>query len=81
MRALLEALDARGGKLGKAALAQRLGMPMVRLSGFISAARRILNLDQAAVLSLDEAAAQIDLNRELLEVQFQLRPQLRSQRR
>ena len=73
MRALLEALDARGGKLGKAALAQRLGMPMVRLSGFINAARRILNLDQAAVLSLDEAAAQIDLNRELLEVQFQLR--------
>jgi hypothetical protein len=73
IRGLLEALDARGGKLGKAALAQRLGMPLMRVSGFVNAARRVLNVDQSAVLSLDETAAQVEFNRELLEVQFQLR--------
>lgn len=73
IRRLLESLDARGGKLGKAALAQRLGIPLMSVSGFVNAARRVLNVDQSAVLSLDEVAAQIEFNRELLEVQFQLR--------
>ncbi len=73
MRRLLEALDGRGGKLGKAALAQRLGMPLVRVSGFVNAARRVLNVDQSAVLSLDETSGIVELNRELLGVQFQLR--------
>jgi hypothetical protein len=73
MRRLLEALDGRGGKLSKAALAQRLGLPLVRLSGFVNAARRVLNVDQSAILSLDETNAVVELNRELLEVQFQLK--------
>jgi hypothetical protein len=38
------------GKLSKAALAQRLGMPAMRISGFVNAAKRVLNVDQAAVL-------------------------------
>jgi hypothetical protein len=73
MRRLLEALDCRGGKLSKAALAQRLGLPLVRLSGFVNAARRVLNVDQSGILSLDETNAVVELNRELLEIQFQLR--------
>lgn len=73
MRRLLEALDGRGGKLSKAALAQRLGMPLVRVSGFVNAARRVLNVDQSAVLSLDETSGIVELNCELLGVQFQLR--------
>ena len=73
MRRLLEGLDARGGKLSKAALAQRLGLPLVRVSGFVNAARRVLNVDQSAVVSLDETNAVVDLNRELLDVQFQLK--------
>ena len=73
IRGLLEALDGRGGKLGKAALAQRLGMPLVRISGFVNAARRVLNVDQSLVLTLDETSGQIELNRELLDVQFQLK--------
>jgi hypothetical protein len=72
IRGLLEALDTRGGKLGKTALAQRLGMPLMRVSGFVNAARRVLNLDQSAVLTLNETTAQIEFNRELLDVQFQL---------
>jgi hypothetical protein len=72
VRSLLEALAARGGKLSKAALAQRLGMPAMRISGFVNAARRVLNLDQAAVLVLDETAATVELNRELLGRQFRV---------
>jgi hypothetical protein len=72
VRCLLEALAARGGKLSKAALAQRLGMPAMRISGFVNAAKRVLNVDQAAVLSLDETAATVELNRELLVRQFRV---------
>jgi hypothetical protein len=73
MRSLLEALESRGGKLSKGALAQKLGLPIVRISGLVNAARRVLNVDQSAVLILDEAAGVIELNRELLDVQFQLK--------
>ena len=73
LRGLLEALDTRGGKLGKTALAQRLGLPLMRVSGFVNAARRVLNLDQAAVLTLDEATGQIAFDRPLLDVQFLLK--------
>jgi hypothetical protein len=73
MRRLLQALEDRGGKLGKSALAQKLGLPLIRVSGIVNAARRVLNVDQAPVLSLDESAGLIDLNRELLDVQFQLK--------
>jgi hypothetical protein len=73
LRRFLLALDSRGGKLGKTALAQRLGMPMVRIGGFLSAVRRVLNVDRAAVVSIDEAAGEVELNRGLLDLQFQIR--------
>lgn len=72
MRVLLLALESRGGKLGRAALAQRLGVPEVRLSGLLSAARRLLNVDQAPVLGVDEPSGTVELNRGLLEQQFRL---------
>ena len=58
--------------LSRAALAQRLSMPEIRLSGMLSAARRVLNVDQAAVLLLDEAAGTVELNRVLLLQQFRI---------
>ena len=73
LRRFLLALDSRGGKLGKTALAQRLGMPMVRIGGFLSAVRRVLNVDRSAVVSIDEVAGEVELNRALLDLQFQLR--------
>jgi hypothetical protein len=73
MRRLLEALAERGGKLGRAALAQRLGLPLIRLGGFLTAARRLLNADQAGVLSMDEASDTVALDRAVLEVQFRIR--------
>lgn len=74
MRRLLESLAERGGKLSRTALAQRLGVPELRLGGLLSAARRTLNADQSAVLSVDEAAGSIELNRTLLVQQFRLSP-------
>lgn len=70
VRQLLEALTERGGKLSKAALAQRLGLPLMRISGFVNAARRLLNVDQVNALALDEGEGTITLNRGLLETQF-----------
>lgn len=75
MRVLLLALAERGGKLSLAALAHRLGLPEVRLGGLLSAVRRLLNVDQALVLRVDEAAGMVELNKALLLQQFQLRGQ------
>ncbi|MEJ2388563.1 MAG: hypothetical protein P8Y27_15030, partial [Chromatiaceae bacterium] len=72
LRRFLLALDSRGGKLSKSALAQRLGLPMVRIEGFLSAVRRVLNVDRSAVISVDPAAGTVELNLSLLRVQFQL---------
>jgi hypothetical protein len=72
MRKLLTALDERGGKLSRAALAQRLVIPEIRLNGMLSAVRRILNVDQATVLFVDEVAGTVELNRNLLLQQFRI---------
>jgi hypothetical protein len=72
IRKLLTALAERGGMLSRAALAQRLSMPEIRLSGMLSAARRVLNVDQAAVLLMDEGAGTVELNRVLLFQQFRI---------
>jgi hypothetical protein len=73
MRKLLAALDERGGKLSRAALAQKLGLPEVRLNGMLSGARRILNVDQASVLVQDEASATVEIKRTLLLQQFEIK--------
>ena len=70
--AALQALDERGGKLGRLALAQRLAMPEMRVSGMVSAARRVLNLDQAEILQVNDTDQSVSLNRALLSRQFGL---------
>jgi len=70
--AILTALDERGGKMTRAALATKLKVPTMRISGLLSALRRLLNVDGYSVLSVDEASDTIELNRELLEKQFEL---------
>jgi hypothetical protein len=73
MRRLLVSLDERGGKLSRAALAQRLEIPELRLGGVLSAARRLLNVDQFPVLVVDEISGTVEFNRTLLIQQFGLR--------
>lgn len=72
MRQLLLALEQRGGKLSRTAAAQRLGVPEMRLAGMLAAVRRVLNVDQAPVIELDETAGMIELNQTLLLKQFRL---------
>ncbi|WP_218131742.1 BREX-2 system phosphatase PglZ [Nitrosospira multiformis] len=72
MRLLLKALAERGGKLSRTALANRLSLAEVRMGGLLSAVRRMLNVDQAAVLTVDEAAGSVELNIALLQQQFKL---------
>ena len=72
IRAILAALDARGGKLTGRALAESLGVPLFRLGGIVSALRRVLNVDGYAVLSVDESSDTVELNRDLLDAQFGL---------
>ena len=72
MRLLLEALAERGGKLSRTALANRLSLAEVRMGGLLSAVRRMLNVDQAAILTVDEAGGSVDLNITLLQQQFKL---------
>ncbi len=72
MRKMLSGLAERGGKLSRAALAQRLSEPDVRLNGILSAMRRVLNVDQALVLQVDESSGTIVLNRPLLLQQFRI---------
>ena len=72
LRALLLALAQRGGKLSRTALARHLAVPEMRLSGMLSAVRRVLNVDQAPVVQVDENAGTIELNQALLIKQFRL---------
>lgn len=72
LREILAALDERGGKLTRAALAKRLGVPPLRVGGIVSALRRVLNVEGYAVLSVDEASDTVVLDRPLLETQFGL---------
>jgi hypothetical protein len=72
VRQLLGALDERGGKLSRTALAQRMALTEMRLTGLLSAMRRLLNVDQAAILGVDETTGTVVLNRVLLVQQFQI---------
>jgi hypothetical protein len=72
MRQLLEALAERGGKLSRSALANRLALAEVRTGLLLSAVRRVLNVDQSPVVTVDDAAGSVDLNIALLLQQFNL---------
>ena len=72
VRALVAALAARGGRLSRTALAQALQLPAFRTAGLVNAARRVLNVDQAQVLSIDAAADEVVLDVRLLRLQFEI---------
>jgi phosphoenolpyruvate-protein kinase (PTS system EI component) len=72
VRALVAALAARGGRLSRTALAQALQLPAFRAAGLVNAARRVLNVDQAQVLSIDATADEVVLDVRLLRLQFEI---------
>lgn len=74
IRTILSALEERGGKVTRLALARRLGLHEIRLRGTIAAMRKLLNVEGYDVLSEDESGATVALNRDLLFKQFGIGP-------
>jgi hypothetical protein len=73
-RRFLEALAERGGRLPLDALARRLDLPQVRLTGLVAAMRRVLNVDGYSIVALDEASQTVAANVALLRDVFGLPP-------
>jgi hypothetical protein len=72
VRALVTALAARGGRLSRTGLAQALGVPAFRVAGIVNATRRVLNVDQAQVLTIEGAGDEVVLDLRLLRLQFDI---------
>jgi hypothetical protein len=68
----LRQLDANGGRLLRPAFASRMSLPLLRVGPVVAAMQRVLNIDGYAVLSIDEAADMVVLDRPLLERQFSI---------
>jgi hypothetical protein len=73
VRRLIVCLADRGGKLTKTAMSRALGLPDLRLPGYLSLMRRILNVDGYAVLSVHEESSTIEFNVTLFKTQFGVR--------
>jgi hypothetical protein len=72
LRALLVALDQRGGVMTIAALARVLDVPAMRVGTVITAVRRLLNVDGYPVIDHDPARAEVRLDVALARTQFGL---------
>lgn len=72
VRKLLQYLAARGGQAMMASIGQAIGIPGIRLNGFLAAAQRLLNVDGYSVLAVDRSARTVKLNIETLKTQFEL---------
>jgi hypothetical protein len=72
LAAVLRALDASGNRLLRAAFASRMSLPLVRVNTTVAAMQRVLNYDGYGILTIDESADMVVLDRPLLERQFNL---------
>ena len=72
LAAVLRALDASGNRLLRAAFAGRMSLPLVRVNTTVAAMQRVLNYDGYGILTIDESADMVVLDRPLLERQFNL---------
>jgi hypothetical protein len=72
VEAVLRVLEVHHDRMSHRALAQALSQPASRLPGLLAGLQRLLNVDGYQIVVVDEAAGTIELNRPLLDVQFQL---------
>jgi hypothetical protein len=72
LQSLLRALEAKGGQQMLSSLAQSIGMPAIRMNGFLAGAQKLLNVDGYAVLTVDRSSKTVKLNMESLRAQFEL---------
>lgn len=71
VRAVLSALAPRG-RVPRAALARQLGQPLFRLNGLLSSVRRLVNIDQSPILTVDDAGDWVELDLKQLAAQFEI---------
>lgn len=71
VRAVLSALAARG-RMPRTALARQLGQPLFRLNGLLSSVRRLINIDQSPILTVDDAGDWVELDLKQLAAQFEI---------
>ncbi len=69
---LLRLLVERGGQQMIGALVQALGIPSIRINGFLAGVQKLLNVDGYPVLSIDRTTKTVKLNIESLKTQFEL---------
>ena len=70
VRLILRAFAGRDGKLGTVALAQSLGVSTLRVPALVNAARRVLNVDEAQILSLNSGTGETILDLSVLRGRF-----------
>jgi hypothetical protein len=70
VRAVLQALDQRQGRLTLPALAHQLGLSLARGQLLVAALQRVLNVDGFGVLSFEPESESVVLDRGLLETQL-----------
>lgn len=72
VRDLLQFLNTRGGQQMIAAVVQALGIPSIRVNGFLAGVQKLLNVDGYPVLSIDRTTKTVKLNLASLKTQFEL---------
>jgi len=71
LRALLTELEAAGGQQMSAAVAQRLGIPELRLNRLLAGVQKLLNVDGYPVLSVDRPSKTVRLGLQSLKIPFE----------
>lgn len=69
---ILQAIDERGGRTTATALSRLTGIPMHRLRGRFAMFQRVLNVDGIRVFRSDEETDTVEIDRFLLQSQFEL---------
>ncbi len=72
LQQLLRVLVEGGGQQMTGALVQALGIPSIRLNGFLAGAQKLLNVDGYPILSIDRPSRTVKLNIGSLKQQFEL---------
>jgi hypothetical protein len=68
--ALIDGLDAAGGKLPMASAARLTGQPPFRMAGYLATVGRLLNVDGYQVIAESDGGRTVELDLRLLRLQF-----------
>lgn len=72
LRELLSLLARGQGTAMTGTIVQKLGIPRIRLRGFLAAVQKLLNVDGYPVLKVDREAETVKLDQDSLKTQFEL---------